>query len=479
MWLLKVTKMRLSKGINKIVLVFGLFLILLYPTFISSGTIMNEETESIKGEMGFFRPQIKYTEVGEISFGAEDIVSEPLNFEIFGYALQVDAETLISDDDATLQLSVGKCTENSTLIKIEVELDYGDYIYSDILLDFVIYEDPDQNRIYKYTMDKPRKGFFMNLDVYPSESHLSLALDGGEKQLIYDGASDTGYTETRSILGNTATLFTMNESISLLNPIKDISFTEYLSEKKDTQLTSLSFAKTNSPSSAGPKAAITNYNYGIVHNVALEDSTWVDDIDDMMLTASSVDYKLYRNGPSESTIKSDLSYYNYYALSSYNRKIYAYTIYAHGDDDTSDWDMGGGGWLTSSEVENLWETHMTPPFYTVYPSEMIILAKSCWGMYDYDMADAFVDNGADAFVGNTLKDWAIYYMDLLAIQEGLDAFWESMANGDTVNTARSNLIEVYDDWYDDWYDYYQLFGLTLDNWSTSNILIRGSSTATI
>jgi len=42
----------------------------------------------------------------------------------------------------------------------------------------------------------------------------------------------------------------------------------------------------------------------------------------------------------------------------------------------------------------------------VHPTDMIILAKSCWGMIDLAMAKAFVDYGATAYCGVKVRDWA-------------------------------------------------------------------------
>jgi hypothetical protein len=188
-----------------------------------------------------------------------------------------------------------------------------------------------------------------------------------------------------------------------------------------------------------------------------------------MATASCIDYGIYRDGPSESQVKSDLQYYNKMDLT-YNKKIYTYHSFSHGRTSNANWYWPGiffPSKLQPSEVEALWGTSGE---YSYYPSEMVIKATNCYGMRTLDMADAFIDYGANAYVGNKDYDYNLEPMDLdCDSSSSHDGFWEALIDkGDTVATARGDIISEFNS--------HNTWGKT---WSTSNIVYEGSGSATI
>ncbi|MHA1673635.1 MAG: hypothetical protein ACTSYI_08395 [Promethearchaeota archaeon] len=167
-----------------------------------------------------------------------------------------------------------------------------------------------------------------------------------------------------------------------------------------------------SPTTPAPKSAYSYTKWGIVHNVAFgqyaiwpsEYMSWIENIENYMDDCSQLTgaYTFTRVDPYESQVKSDLQYYNKDYELSYFRDILLYTIYAHGAMLSTTWGMRPADpydqpILTAAEVEDLW---YDSGYYHVSPNDMIVLARSCWGMVNTNMADAFVDYGATAFIGN-------------------------------------------------------------------------------
>ncbi|MHA1112061.1 MAG: hypothetical protein ACTSRE_13215 [Promethearchaeota archaeon] len=414
----------------------------------------------------------EYIEKGESTFGIGDVRNDTLNMNVFGYSLQIEEKSPITRDlEGSLSLELQSFSQDSTNINVLLDSAFGSYEIHTIPVSFEIIKGLQNNLLFMYTIDKPSDGFFMNLAVYPSESFVSLAFDGGNKQIIYDGISNIGYCESNMILGSKATLIDMNTTVNSLNPINETNFNDYLSESRDKQLDSLYCVKSESNPIAPKSAELypIHVGYGIVHNIA--DNVQLlfgEDIADKMAEASSIDYTLYRDGPSESTVKSDLQYYNKEDLT-YDRKIYAYHSFSHGTDTNADWYWPGlfPSRLSAAEVENLWG-YSGGNFY--YPYYMLIKATNCHGMDPLDMADAFIDYGANAYVGNTDTDYNLEEMDLDCDEDAShDGFWEALIDhGDTVSTARSDIISEWND-----HNTYEI------TWSTSNIVYEGSGSATI
>lgn len=412
-----------------------------------------------------FQSTIEYREKEVVFFNSMDVRRDSYNMSVFGYALQLESEYPITRD---LSGSIS-LIYNSSKLNVKLCSTFGLYEFNAVPVEFEIHKGIQDEMLYAYTFDNPNEGFFMNLLVYHSESYISLAFDGDNKQIIYDGVSDIGHYESNMIFGSKATIYEVNTTINNLNPLKEITFSDYLEDKKESQISSVHIAKSKNPD-IEPKSSDLYpiyLGYGIVHHL---DSSMLlgyeDDIADKMATASSIDTAIYRSDPSEATVKSDLQYYNkedFY----YCRKIFAYHSFSHGWDEDANWYWPSTYHLDPDEVEDLWGYYGGALYY---PSAMIIKSTNCYGMYTLDMSDAFIEYGADAYVGNTQTDYSLEEMDF-DCDDGPshDGFWEALIDhGDTVSTARNDIIF-------EW-NYHNTESIT---WSTDNIVYEGSGSATI
>ena len=406
----------------------------------------------------FTTEEIKISDPELIDTSKMNMNFESLVFEIFGYSLIADDPNPIdSDEFGQITLIQGENQKNS--LNIELKLESRDYSFSDICVKGESYIDLYNNQIYTYNIENPRLGFFMDINIFPKLTKISLAFDGGDRQLCYEGLLNKGFSTYNAYLTSEISAYSVESKDACLNPKSDLPFIEQKEEMMSDHLSNVEIiSNLDGINQSQPKSAsITTTKYGLVHNVCFyqeglgyitEDSY---DIKSEMLSYTQIQYVIERNEPSESQVKSDLQYYNKDYVDfghnrGYMRNVLAYTIYAHGFITGSDWQIGDKWhpWirLTGGEVEDLWY-YDTAGYYEidVHPWDMIILAKSCWGLWNYAMAEAFVDYGADAFCGVRVPDLASSTMDLKLSVTGYRGFWGSLCrNNYNVRTSSQHLV---------------------------------------
>ncbi|WP_371803314.1 hypothetical protein [Candidatus Lokiarchaeum ossiferum] len=428
------------------------------PPQISSPDDKNQDVYS-----SLYVDELQAENLGMIYFGTQDIRIDPLVLLIFGYSLQTEAENPISwDENAKIEIQTN--VEKPTTVDIMVELKSGKYNFNSVSITQDRFVDYDSQILSKYVIEDYIKGFFMELDVYSEESHLNLAFDGGDKQLIYDGVNSLGLLNTNFNLSSEADGFLIKKLVSKINPRSEKSLEEFIQNKKKSLIDNFELlgpkSKINSKNGIiGPvSASWSDYSYGVIHNPR-DDIDWVnDDAPSVMYESDHIDIVINRADVSESLMKSDLQYYNkdYYESEwTFRYKdILCYYVVAHGTDADSNWVITSLSKLKPSEVSDLW---YTSGCYSSYPSRMIIFCTSCYGLIDYDMADAFVDDGADAFVGcltlstgGSISDLGYYYPNY-----NVHGFLiELCREGNTVYASRNARIAAGNTYYSTTYQAY-------------------------
>jgi len=425
--------------------------------------------------------EIKISEPELLDTALMNMNFESLASQIFGYSLIADDPNPIdSDEFGQLTLIQEENQKNlvdqKDLLNLELNLESGDYFFYDVLVTGELYTDLKNNQIYIYDIDNPRLGFFMNIFIYPKLTEISLAFDGGDRQLCYEGLINEGFSTYNAYLTSEITAYSVESNDACLTPISEISFIEQKQEKLSEQLNNVKIVSNleNNDQSNPKSAAIATAKYGIVHNIAFygqEGFEYIteDDDDDIakeMLT-TQITVVVERNEPSESDIESDLQYYNKDYVdpimnTGFRRNVFAYHLSAHGRNGSTSWMLENiFHWLTANEVEDLWYSDIDGDYYIdVYPSDMIILAATCHGMdedeEENDMAHAFVDDGATAFCGTNDIYLTCYYIDLAYMSATLKTgFWGSLCGGNNdVEQASRDLIRNHNNVKDPEYLYW-------------------------
>ncbi len=351
---------------------------------------------------------------------------------LFGYKLDTTSTNPIErDETATLKLF----QHQQGLVDIKINTKFNDFFYNNIPVESEICKASEGLIVYTYEMEDPLEGFFMKVYMLNNNSWVNLAFDGGSYQLSYDGILQKGFSQSN--------LFSNQDLEQLLRESQEkgvqIYNERYLGELRgaDGQYSTLS---------------ITQTQYGISHEGYDFRIDYPSDLpDDYWEPYTCIDIGLHRMRPSESQVKSDLQYYNKYRViegSGYNRDIRAYSMVTHGGPE---WDIFEIFWFIQyrvdtiypDEVEDLWYELTIPHegiYIYVYPQDTIVMVDACFSYSDGGsptMAHAFVDYGADAFVGSTIEvpgdsDDFMY------------VFWESLCQDDeTVSTATTNLCDTY------------------------------------
>jgi len=452
------------------ILTIVLISVCLFPTLNSvqssyTNQDINIYDEAVVVDQDFSEEEIKISEPELIDTTYLNRDFKSLGFDIFGYSLKVEALNPI-DSDEFGEIIIFREENKKNFLNIELKLESGDYSFSDIRVKGESYVDLDKNQLYRYNIENPILGFFMDIDIYPKITKISLAFDGGDQQLCYEGFINEGFSTYNAYLTSEISAYSVESKEACLSPKSDLSFIDQKEKMMSDNLNKLEIAS-NPDSADQPKSAgIITTKYGMVHNVCFyqDDEDGTDyisegptafypyyEIKDGMLESPSIQYVIERNEPTETTIKSDLQYYNkdYYSTSyntGYKRNVLAYTIYAHGP-----WPSGGYykmneflGRLSGYEISNLWYTKWQGEYYEdVRPTNMIILSKSCFNGIS-GMADAFLNSGASTYCGPApfYTDRPGTYMDLYYNpQRSKWGFWGSLCNqGSTVQVAVENLI---------------------------------------
>ena len=119
------------------------------------------------------------------------------------------------------------------------------------------------------------------------------------------------------------------------------------------------------------------------------------------------------------------------------------------------WEWEHSGTITPSEIDNLWYHTDYPDdsYKEAYPDETIVLTLVCNGFYDdpVSMANAWVDNGAEAFVGATIS------IPVVGSDDYSMEFWEELCdNNGTIKTSTIALCDCYNSTYCNDYNYWYL-----------------------
>ncbi|MHA1648409.1 MAG: hypothetical protein ACTSVL_12640 [Promethearchaeota archaeon] len=347
--------------------------------------------------------------------------------------------------------------------------------------------DQDNHHMYTYDIEQPTSGFFMSMDIYSNITKIDLAFDGGDRQLCYKGYINRGYSSLNLYFTRGLNSYSVHGYDECAPPQSKLSFEDDRQQMMNKAVNNLHIFKNDQLNkSTQPKSAsITTYKYGLVHNVAFPGTTWITDdshfdgIPYQMEHYSQISEVIARETTAESQIKSDLQFYNKDFIiygSGYIRNVLAYTIYAHGLPKSTSWEIPNiFHKLKPSEIENLWyNTQNGNTIEYVHPENMIILAKSCWGMCNNDMAKAFIDYGASAFAGAYYKDYCYQYADLSLLgNTNKRGFWGSLCYGNKdVETASKNLITNMNWLYhEQQYEFPWIYG--------ENFLVYGNKDATL
>jgi hypothetical protein len=181
--------------------------------------------------------------------------------------------------------------------------------------------------------------------------------------------------------------------------------------------------------------------YGLVHEVFFDAQNVVpEQVPGWWRDGTWIDYGVYVEAPSEARIKSDLRYYNrYYHFDELaSKELWTYEIDTHGADvDEPDKPLLGAdySWLYPSEVVQLW---YYCDEYEIMPHGTIVLADACRSLWDSDetsggeMAEAWVNYGANAFVGSTI-------LVPIVMDAFTQEFWQSLCyQEETVGKAEAD-----------------------------------------
>lgn len=347
-----------------------------------------------------------------------------LNVEIVGYKLiSTNINPMKFDEEASIYL----IKDELGYIDLIISSKFGIYEYEDVIIRGHLVMDQSGNYFVSYNIDSPREGFFMDLLLFPDYIELNLAFDGGDGQLCYLGFLKEGYTTISPLyphlfekdqINSKDIALSKNEldidKETLINNLKDsvIVYNEkYLSKLTADQI-ELTIDQNEiiipeaiyPPPDPGPIIDWTGY--GFVHEYFDFNVDYPEELpDDYWEPYTEIDIGIHRLEPSEALVKSDLQYYNkYYVIQNegYNRDILAYTMGAHG----GPYWYNGIDFIEPNEIASLWYISYNPSTgesIIVKPIDTIILSDSCFGYGDPTMAKAFVDYGADAFIGATIK----------------------------------------------------------------------------
>lgn len=308
-----------------------------------------------------------------------------------------------------------------------------------------IYE--QNNEIIKqiYRFDNFSTGFFAELHQFSTYYWFNLAFSTPESQYELNYV-DTGVLPLHS---NEVSTEVYDEEYK---PIPNaIAMMDFLNERVRADLIIV-------PITSGPKSASLT-NYGLLHqcqpaNSESQFSSIESDIEDN----SGISDVISRYNPTRATVLADIQYYSLDVFKNYNflyqRNLRAYEIVCSSISTSVYWKLYGNkhlegfswtwdyyGQITPSDIEDLWGTEMQGNgeewFY--YPSDCIVLAYGSytWGattLSNPDMGDAWVDYGADAFVGS------ICSISYSTAGDYSDDFWDALTTGnDDVEQATTDL----------------------------------------
>jgi hypothetical protein len=380
-----------------------------------------------------------------------------LNIEISGYRV-IATEINPIDFDENGQLFFVK--NNKGFINLELTLKFGDYKFDNIPIRGHLVIDSNGNYFASYNIDDPKKGFFMDLFIFSNSFQLDLAFVDGECQFCYDGIYNQGYDEITPLYPQTFEPDQIGEALSTSsNPFTN----DPLSHNQNANIIiyNQKFLEDSSDSNYGT-LGITTTNFGVSHECYDFSVDYPSELpDDYWEPYTTIDIGVHRLNPSEAQVKSDFQYYNMDIFAGSHlivRDMLAYCMGTHGGPQ---WEVYAWVWVTwwifgwweykdvgtiyPSEIEALWYYDYNPGTgeeINVYPYNTIVMSDSCYSYYkppstNPTMAKAFVDYGASAFVGATIKTPA-------ASDTYMRAFWNDLCQDDeTVRDSTITLCQTY------------------------------------
>ena len=379
---------------------------------------------------------------------------------IVGYALKAESAVSIEHDDFGLFRIDIKNNDEAT---ITLMVKSGSFTFKKIPITGKFDVDKIGKIACYYELDRPQSGFFMKIITDPEITYIEIACDTNESQLCYQNVIQNKECDFKPF-------YVKNSLINFYNHVLDRKRFEKqsFSEMRSTLISNLKNGVKvcqnpqwkEQKKSLDTRSSITTTDYVISFEAeglaGVPGFTFAEDMvewDHYVSALTEIDIGIYRANPTESEVKSDLSYYNKDYIvggNGYRRNIKAYAPYAHeGSTIGQSWYIRKYGWwifqkyeyLFYTEVQDLWY-HWENPIEGVYidvsPYDMIVLASVCWGYADSPsgypyMPKAFVDHGALSYVGCT--DY------LLSGDIPDDAFWSRLCIWDeSVYAATLNYV---------------------------------------
>ncbi|MHA1519513.1 MAG: hypothetical protein ACTSRK_04955 [Promethearchaeota archaeon] len=386
----------------------------------------------------------------------EDIQPKPQYGNVFdiplvGFSLNFERETTKIDDYSAL-LKIYFDELKTSIMQVDIITSIQDYFFTDIEISTEIYYYKSEIEVIKLSAQNSKNDVFLDLYQYSSYIQVDLSFDGGDSQFNYFGM------EFGASFGFNETYLTNMNKFSIEKPSESFTsdeFSMYYEEYEIRFLNSIKTFKKPTNSEAPSAARYTYHTYMVIHqcggSFGLDNEDFAEDIVDTMEDDGDIDidYGIWREGPTETQIKSDLQYYNkdteYYYMPTTLKDIVAYEYFGHGNEDQEwclqhkvyDQDYGWiweyfspSQYIDSSEISNLWGTTSSGPYYYyTYMYDAIILTYSClnWGSNISivpEMGEAFVDDGdAASWVGFTIE------LQQSITDHCSEAFWYELADG--------------------------------------------------
>lgn len=380
------------------------------------------------------------------------------DFSIFGYRLKVeDSQPIIRDENGLLIFYQDK----TTFVDVTLELRWNNFEFKNIPLFGTLYFNKDGCKNFYYQIEDPLKGFFMTLIITAETTYIDLAFDDKFSQYCYNGLASKGYMSFNPYFTQQFEIV----QVDVERNTQTISIDNAIQTLKDFQGSSISIYQNDERKEIVTYSGITHTDYGLAHECCdLSIVNLAEDLpDDYWEPFTGIDYGIYRRTPSEAQVKSDLQYYNrdegIYG-DGYSRDVKAYAIYAESNPTRNTewyirkyWRWWKGWvyeWLTPSEVTSLWYyDYAGGHWIDVEPYNTIIHATVCYGYSGNDgiphMAKAFVDYGAEAYVGCTKAVPGIHNDDFT------EDFWHDLCQSDrTVYQATISYIDEHNEYVGDY-----------------------------
>lgn len=391
----------------------------------------------------------------------EQLIDLTSNFQIFGYKLiATDINPFERDETAILEITL----QDKTLVDIKIHTKFGDFACNGLSIEEESFYDTPDELLYRFEIEDPYQGFFMELHIMRELSLVNLAFDGGGYQLIYDGILKKGYSEFFPALSEGV------EPAGDLSSQQEVFYQELKEWLRQQQIENIHIYKRkdleqHNELSSFSSGRVSFNKYGLAHEMYDSDDCHSQDQptylryipNDYWEPYTCIDIGIYRFMPNEATIKSDIEFYNRDLIEGgrgYVNDVVAYNIVTesyppHGPDwEVYWWNFHRFLWwswwtqdlksaIYPDEILELWYYYYDPLTDTetdTHPWDSIIFAHTCFGWsYGPDdpegptMGHAFVDYGAAAFVASP------YPAYILVPDENDDparAFWYTLCQED-------------------------------------------------